>query len=85
MPAETPRNSIAAATCAQTGRRCHHCTLPNADCTLEDMKSGGDQCASCARTPRNAATSAPQRAHIGRCAANLARSAGLPSPASESA
>ena len=41
MPAETPRNSSAAATCAQTGTSRHQCGLRIADCGLN---CGFDRC-----------------------------------------
>src|SRR3954466_11358851 len=66
MPADTPRNSSAAATCAHAGTLRHQGRLLTADCSFGcRLISGGAQCASCARTPRSAATSAWQRAHVG--------------------
>src|SRR5580765_2906778 len=64
MLAETPRNSNAAATCAQTGTTLHQCGLWVADsglnCGFPVLKvgSGGDQRPSCTRTSRSEATSA---------------------------
>src|SRR6516225_2443991 len=82
-PADTPRNSRAAATWAQAGiaRQDHSglriagCGFWIVDCELWMAKlgSGGDQRPRCARTCRREAISAWHRAQVRRCASKLER------------